>query len=378
MSKITKLIVIMVLVALVALSFGVGFTFGRNTPHSPGNGLDTVRQVWNIIFTDYVDRDKINTGNMTRSAIEGMLKSLDDPYTSYLDAETYQLGVSSMEGEFNGIGATVTVTDKQLIIIAPIADSPADKAGLKAGDIILQINGEPVANMSLGEAVIKIRGPSGTTVKLLVLHKGETEPEVIEITRTRVEVPSVHFEMKEDMAYINITQFSERTEEELSPVLQNLAEKKARGIILDLRGNPGGLLDTVINVASHFLHDVVVVSVRDNQGKITTLNTRAITPVIALPMVVLVDGASASGSEVLAGALQDHGRATIAGTKTYGKGSVNILRPLNDGSGLYITTARWLTPAGRLIEGKGIQPDNQLELTGEDAVQWAVDYLTSQ
>ena len=375
MSKMTKIMISVLLVAIIALAFGAGYTFGRTKLSGSGEGLDIVRQAWNIILTDYVDRD---TDNLSRAAIEGMVESLDDPYASYLEMEHYELGLSSLEGEFNGIGAYVTIEGKQLMIIAPIADSPADKAGIKAGDTILEINGEPVVDMSLAEAIIKIRGPKGTAVRLLILHEGETEPEEIEIIRARVELPSVRFEMKGDIAHINVTQFSERTKEELFQALQSLAEKKARGIILDLRHNPGGLLESVVDVASYFLHDGTVVDIIDNQGNMTTLQVKTSALTTDLPMVVLVDKASASGSEVLAGALQDHGRATIAGTKTYGKGSVNVLHRLDDGSGLYITTARWLTPHGYLIEGEGIAPDHELELTGEDAIQWAVDYLKSK
>jgi carboxyl-terminal processing protease len=378
MSKPTKLIISLILVIVIALAFGAGFAFGRQKLSSSGEGLDIVGQAWDIILTDYVDRDKIKKDSLSQGAIEGMLESLDDPYSSYLEPEHYELGLSSLEGEFNGIGAYVTIEDKQLMIIAPITDSPADEAGIKSGDIILEINGEPVIDMGLAEAIIKIRGPRGTAVKLLVLHEGETEPEEIEIIRTRVELPSVNFKMEGDIAYINITQFSERTEAELSPALQSLAEEKARGIILDLRGNPGGLLETVINIASHFLSEGPVVDIMTNQGKVATLQVNKSTSTTDLPMVVLVNNTSASGSEVLAGALQDHDRAIIAGNITYGKGSVNILRQLDDGSGLYITTARWLTPNGRLIEGQGIEPDQELELTGEDAIRWAVGYLTSQ
>jgi carboxyl-terminal processing protease len=179
--------------------------------------------------------------------------------------------------------------------------------------------------------------------------------------------------MKEDIAYINITYFSERTAEELAPVLKSITQQ-ANGVILDLRSNGGGLLDTVIDVASFFLKEGVVVDVVDNQGKHTTSSVKPSQITTDLPLVVLVDGYSASGSEVLAGALQDYGRATIAGARTYGKGSVDILRQLKDGSGLYITTARWLTPKGRLIEGKGLAPDYELK-EGEDAIQWAIDFL---
>jgi len=376
MPKITKLIIGLLIVVVVALGFGAGFFFGYSNSYGSGEGLDVVEQVWNIIFTDYVDRSKLDSDNLSRGAIEGIIEELDDPYTSYLEAEYYELGISHLEGEFNGIGAFVTVEDSQLMIVAPIAESPAEKAGIMAGDVILEIDGEPVLDMSLAEAIIKIRGPKGTAVRLLVFHEGETEPVEIEIIRDRIEVPSVRFEMRGDIAHIVITQFSERTESELAPVIQNLKEEKTKGIILDLRGNPGGILDTVIEVASCFLTEGIVVEVMSNQGKVATMDVISSPVTTDLPMVVLVDDSSASGSEVLAGALQDHGRAPIVGDTTFGKGSVNVLRQLSDGSGLYVTTARWLTPNGRLIEGQGIEPDIKLELTGEDAVEWAIDYLT--
>ncbi|MBA7691463.1 putative CtpA-like serine protease [subsurface metagenome] len=188
-------------------------------------------------------------------------------------------------------------------------------------------------------------------------------------------MPSVYFEMRGDIAYINITYFSERTNEELSPVLQSITQEAATGIILDLRSNPGGLLQTVVDVASRFLNKGIVVDVVDNQGEHTTSAVKPEGATTDLSLVVLVDSYSASGSEVLAGALQDYARATIAGTRTYGKGSVNILHQLKDGSGLYLTTARWFTPSGRPIEGEGIAPDYELDLEGEDAIQWAIDYL---
>jgi len=375
MPKTTKLIIGLLLIVVIALAFGAGFFFSSSNSSGSAEGLNIVEQVWDIIFSDYVDRSKLDSDNLSHSAIEGMIEALDDPYTSYLEAEHYELGVSSLEGEFDGIGAYVTIEDKQLMIIAPIAESPADKAGIRAGDIIMEIDGQPVADMSLAEAIINIRGPKGTPVRLLVLHKGDTEPVEIEIIRARVEVPSVLFEMRGNIAYITITQFSERTDTELAPVLQDLKEQNAAGIILDLRGNPGGLLNIVVKVASHFISKGVVVEVMSNQGKTATLEVVSSPVTTDLPMVVLVDNTSASGSEVLSGALQDHYRAIVAGNITFGKGSVNMLRRLSDGSGLYITTARWLTPNGRIIEGQGIEPDVTLELTGEDAVQWAIDTL---
>jgi len=376
MSKTIKIMVITLsLLVILALSFGAGCVLGVRTSPTQDMGLEIVEQAWNIIFQDYVGRDSLDTGILSQGAIKGMVEALDDPYTSYLDPEIYQLSLTNLEGKFEGIGAQVAIKDEQLMIIAPIADSPADKAGIRAGDIILEVNGVSASEMSLAEAVLRIRGHKGTSVTLLVLHEGETEPEAIEIVRAEIELPSVRFEMRGDVAYINITYFSERTGEELSPVLQSVTEEAATGIILDLRSNPGGSLEAVVDVASHFLDGGVVVYVVDNQGKRSALSVKPGEMTTNLPLVILVDSYSASGSEVLAGALQDNGRATIAGVRTYGKGSVNIMRQLKDGSGLYITTARWLTPNGRLIEGEGLYPDYELELEGEDAIQWAIDYL---
>ncbi len=377
MLKALKIMVIALLVVSLALSFGAGCALGTGTPAGPSQGLGIVEEAWNIIFQDYVDRDELDASQLSQAAIRGMVEALDDPYTVYLDAETYQLSLSSLEGKFEGIGAEVAVRDNQLVIIAPIADSPADKAGIRAGDIVLEIDGKPTSETSLVEAVLLVRGPKGTSVRLLILHQGETEPEEIDIVRAEIELTSVRFEMRQDIAYINITHFAEGTGEELSPVLDSITAEAATGIILDLRSNPGGVLTAVVDVASHFLKEGVVVDIVDNQGSHTVITVNDERATTDLPLVVLVDSYSASGSEVLAGALQDYGQATIAGTRTFGKGSVNILRQLEDGSGLYITTGRWLTPSGHLIEGEGIAPDYELELEGEDAIQWAMDYLKS-
>lgn len=376
MSKKVKLTVVtLLLLTSLVLSFGIGYVAGSGAVAQPSQGFDSVEQVWNIILSDYVAKDEIDVNRLAQAAIKGMVEALDDPYTAYIDTETYQLELSDLEGKFEGIGAEVAIRDGQLEVIAPFADSPAARAGIRAGDIILEADGKPTSEMSLIEAVLNIRGPKGTSVRLLILHQGETEPVEIEVIRDEIELTSVRFEMRGDIAYIHISQFNEKTNGELGSVLAAITEEAATGVILDLRHNPGGLLEAVVDVASRFLEEGVIIIVRDNEGnqEITKVKRQKVTT--ELPMVVLVDAFSASGSEVLAGALQDHARAIIAGSTTFGKGSVNAIYGLRDGSGLYITTARWLTPNGRLIEGQGITPDYELELGGEEAIGWAIDYL---
>jgi len=378
LKKIVVTVIGLVLVTSLTISLVPGCSL-IPTPTTSESRMDTalLEEVWDVIYEEYVERDDLDADTLIRGAIKGMVDALDDPYSSYLDADTYEMSISDLAGKFEGIGAYVGDRDGKITIIAPIPDSPADKAGIRSGDIIVGVDGESTTGWSVMDAVIAIRGPRGTPVRLLVLHEGGTEPVEIEVIRAEIEVPSVHFEMVGNVAHIVIIDFSERTSEELSTILEDIAEQGATGIILDLRGNPGGLLSTVVDVASRFLERGVVVSVVDNEGHKIDSSVRRSGEVIDLPMVVLVNEFSASGSEVLAGTLQDHDRAVVAGATTFGKGSVNILRQLSDGSGLYITVARWYTPGGRLIEGEGIEPDYVLD-PEEDPIEWALEYLKNQ
>ena len=376
MSRRTALLLSLLSVAIFIISFSFGYILGIvATPQDPA--FTSVEQAWDMILNDYVEKDKVDVDQLSQAAIEAMLELLDDPYTTFLDRESYQLSFGDLEGKFEGIGALITVDeDDQIVVVAPIAGTPAAEAGIQPGDAILEVDGVSTLGMGLFEVILKVRGLKGTSVSLLVLHPDETEPVEIEIIRDEITVESVSLEMKDDIAYIRIHEFNERTNEELSPVLEAISVANASGIIIDLRSNPGGLLQTVVDVTSRFLDEgLLVVSIRDNEGNLEKLKANNQRITTDLPMVVLVDSFSASGSEVLSGALQDHGRATIAGSMTFGKGSVNYLQQLADGSGIYITAARWLTPNGNLIEGVGIAPDVELELEGDEAIQWAIDFL---
>lgn len=359
-----------ILVVSMAASFAAGCLLSP-----PDSGLETVNQAWSVITRYYVDPQIVNSSNMSAEAIKGMIAAIDDPYSSYLSPEEFQASRSGFHGTFQGIGATVGIKNDVITIIAPIPGSPADKAGIKPGDAILAINGKSTDGMAVEEAVSLIRGPKGTSVKILLQHAGENFSTELEITRDEIRLSSVSFEMKEDIAYIKITHFTEQTDKELIPVMSTIAQNSAAGIIIDLRSNPGGILTTVVDVASHFFKDGVVVSTLDNRGRKDELSVTKGSITTDLPMVVLTDNYSASGSEVLAGALQDYQRATIAGTRTYGKGSVDRLFELRDGSGIYLTTGRWLTPNGRMIEGQGIDPDIAIDVTGDAPIQWAIDFL---
>jgi len=376
MSRKNALLLSLLSVVVIVISFGFGYVLGIvAAPQDPA--FASVEQAWNIILNDYVEKDRIDADQLSQAAIEGMLELLDDPYTTYLDKESYQFSFGDLEGKFEGIGAVITVDDNdQIVVVAPIMGAPAAEAGIRPGDTILEVDGVSTSGMGLYEVILDVRGPKGTSVNLLILHSGETEPVEIEIVRDEIKVDSVFLEMQGDIAYIQISEFNERTNEELSPVLEAVDAASATGIILDLRSNPGGLLQTVVDVTSRFVDEgLLVVSIRDNDGNMEDLKANKQQITTDLPMVVLVDSFSASGSEVVSGALQDYGRAIIVGSTTYGKGSVNYLQQLADGSGIYITAARWLTPNGNLIEGKGIVPDVELELEGYDAIQWAIDFL---
>lgn len=344
----------------------------------PGLSQAAIDQAWSLIQQEYVDKSKIDNQQMSGAAIKGMLDALNDPYSAYLDPETYRLRyVPTIEGKFDGIGATVSGENNTARVVSTQPGSPAEKAGIKPGDIILAVDGVSVENMSLTEVIIRVRGPSGSTVKVTVRHAGETAPTDIDIVRAEIKLTTVRSEMRDSIAVITISSFADTTDAELVPVLSSLPQQKATGIVLDVRGNPGGPLLSVVDVVSHFLRpDDLIVDVVE-KGVHTPSKAGKTDVTTDLPMVVLVNNDSASASEVLTGALKDYKRATIAGTKTYGKGSVNVMFRLRDGSAMYMTVGRWLTPNGQLIEGQGIEPDVPLTITGDAEINWAVDFLKS-
>jgi carboxyl-terminal processing protease len=345
---------------------------------STSSTLSPVEEAWGIISKDYVDQSKVDSTRLGRAAVKGMVDELNDPYTTYLDPDAYKLTITNQQGQFGGIGATVDARSNQIIIVAPIPGTPAEKAGIRPGDAILAVNGKSTEGLSVEEVVLLIRGPQGTSVTITVQHEGAASPVDLTITRAQIDVPSVSYEMKGTTAYFRIHFFSERTDEEMSPLIANLAKSGAKSIILDVRSNPGGPVDTVVNIASHFLSSGVVLYIDDNKGNEDTYNVKPATSRTKLPIVMLTDNYSASGSEVLAGALQDYGRAVVVGTKTFGKGSADRWYQLSDGSALYLTTSRWLTPKRRLIEGKGLDPDIPSVLKGDELLNWALDYLKNK
>lgn len=382
MQRKTKLGLVCILSMLVlSMVFGAGCMLSlgtRTTAPAPTQGLNAglMNEAWNIISRYYVEPEKVESAALNEGALKGIVQALDDPYSGYLNAEAYEFEKSDMQGSFGGIGASVSVNkNKEPIIVAPMKGSPAERAGIRTGDIIKAVDDKATEGLSLLETISMVRGPVGTKVKLVIIHQDSEEPVEIMITREEINSTSVEYQMEDNVAYIRIYSFNERTNLEVNSALKNMDLNKARGIILDLRSNPGGLVTALIDVASHFIKEGVIITLRDNQGKTTSESVRPNGVYTTLPMVVLVDQYSASASEVLSGALQDYKRATIAGTATLGKGSYNSFFELSDGSAIYLTIGRWLTPNGREIEGKGITPDNILTQTGDEAIQWAVDFL---
>ncbi len=289
--------------------------------------------------------------------ITGFLSELNDPYTQYIPPSNFKVAHSNLEGEYQGIGAEIYFRGTSFLI-NPLPNSPAASAGLAPGDVLISVNGENIEGWGLIELVSKVRGPEGTVVTLGIIRSNAAIPIEIEVKRGRITMESVYWSLTEDkIAYVKLRAFYANSDEALSAVLNEIQVRKARGIILDLRNNPGGYLETVSRITSEFLSDGLVAYEKGPDGKKKDWKIKGKGQALDIPLVIIVNGFSASASEVLTGALQDNGRATIVGTRTYGKGSVNRLKELSDGGALYYTYARWYTPKGRLIEGKGLDPD---------------------
>jgi carboxyl-terminal processing protease len=315
-----------------------------------------LREVYTILHSDYVEPERLDAKALSEGAIRGMLESLDDPYTDYIAADAYSVRTDDLQGEFGGIGAEVSAEDGRIVVVRVLPGTPAEEAGLTSGDIILQVDGASVEGKTVGDVVSLIRGKEGTTVRILVHSDGQDTQ--LELTRRRITISSVELSMVDDVPYVQVSRFSESTDEDVEAALRTLDLRNIPGVVIDLRGNSGGLLESVLATVGHFLdNDQVVLYQRDRNGKETERKTSARGIAADVPVVVLVDRLTASASEIFAGAIQDHGRGPLIGESTYGKGSVGLLFNLSGGAGLTVTSARWLTPDHRLIEGDGLEPD---------------------
>ncbi|MGK0674744.1 MAG: S41 family peptidase [Halothiobacillaceae bacterium] len=358
------------------LTFGAGVLAERASPavaieSLPINELRTFTEVYARIKADYVE--PVDDKTLLTHAIRGMLAGLD-PHSSYLDPEEFKELQAGTSGTFGGLGIEVGMEDGFVKVIAPIDDTPAQRAGLQAGDLIIRLDDKPVQGMSLNDAVKLMRGEPGTKIKLTVVRKGQEKPWELTIERAIIRVKSVKSRVLEPgYAYVRITQFQSQTGEQLRQALEDLqkqADGKLKGLVLDLRNNPGGVLQAAVSVADAFLEDGLVVYT-DGRVKDAKLRYSAHAGDLlhGAPMVVLVNGGSASASEIVAGALQDHKRAIVMGSKTFGKGSVQSIQELANGGAVKLTTSRYYTPSGRSIQAEGIVPDILLPQITVDKVE---------
>ena len=323
---------------------------------------------WGLLESDYVHQDALDRQKMTYGAIKGLAQSLGDPYTVFMDPTETTEFTSSLDSELEGIGAELTIEEKRLTVVTPLKDSPAEKAGILTGDVVYEIDGKLAADMDFFDAIMAIRGKPGTPVTLTIQREGVDKVFDLTIIRSHIEIESVKKQTLDgNIAYIEVNQFADKTVDEFDKAISDLVLNKPKGIILDLRYNGGGYLDAAVDMLSYLLEsDLTAVSIKtrnveNNETLFTTNNGKKI---LTTPIVVLVNQGSASASEIVAGAIQDHKRGILIGTQTFGKGTVQEVEFLEDGSSLRLTMAEWLTPSGRQINKLGITPNIIVE--GDD------------
>ncbi len=329
--------------------------------------FDYYWEVWDILKNTYVDKDKISDKELFYGSLRGLVSSLDDPYSEFMNPVENEEFNNDMSGTFDGIGAELGIRDNILTVISPIDGTPAQKAGIMAGDKILEINGESTQNMNINEAVGKIKGEKGTEVVLSIFRDGFEDIKKIPIVRDTIIIKSVKYEkLNNDLFLISIDSFNNDTKKILIEAIAKINEIKPKGVIIDLRNNPGGYLDTAVEVLGEWINGKTAVIEKFGDGKTTEYKAMGNNGLENYKTVILINGGSASASEIVAGALHDYNKATIIGEQSYGKGSVQMVEDLSDGSAVRITVAEWITPYGQSINKTGIKPDIEVELTYDD------------
>ncbi|MBI4318626.1 MAG: S41 family peptidase [Chloroflexi bacterium] len=348
-----------------------------------GDAFNVFWEAWSLVEKEFYKPDAVDAKKMTYGAVKGMLEALGDPYTSFATPAHAQINDEDIRGSFDGIGVVVEMRDKRLTVVAPQEDGPGAKAGVKPGDIIVRVDDKEITNMTLLEAVSLIRGPRGTKVRLTIIRTDERAPIVIEVTRAQIRVVNVRTKNLEDgIAYVKLNGFAATTSRELAQTLRQIVDQKPKALIFDLRNNPGGLLSTSVDIASLFLREGVILYEEHRDGSSTPFYARRNAVAPDVPMIILVNKGSASASEIVAGALQDHGRAILIGEPTFGKDSIQNVHELSDKSSVRITIARYSTPKRQDFHEKGLQPDIEIKLTEDDLkndrdpqLQRAIEFL---
>ena len=364
--RVLKSLAVLITAAVIfTAGFGLGRLDSSASPNRTAFDYNSVEQLYGLLeknFDGSLDRKELLDGIKS-----GLVSAAGDPYTEYFNPEEAEDFNSGLRGSFTGIGAELGADAKgNIVIVAPLAGYPAEKAGLKPKDQIAAVNGESTSGLNVGEAVRKIRGPADTKVTLTIVRTG-TQAFDVTITRAKITVPSVTYEVDGDIGYLKISQFTEGTVELVNNAAREFKAKRIKGIVLDLRSNPGGYLDTSVAVASLWLDNgKTVVSERRGSAVLSTKYSRGSHPFKGLPTVALINEGSASAAEIMAGALRDNGAATLVGAKTFGKGSVQQVENLPDGAELKVTIARWYTPNGKNIDKQGITPDVAVKISDAD------------
>ena len=355
-----KMVLVITTVFLIGVLIGSGQSQKVSAlSNSMYEDLKVFTDVLSLIQKDYVEETK--SKDLVNGAIKGMLETLD-PHSSFMPPNMFKEMQEETKGRFEGLGIEITLREGVLTVVSPIEDTPAFKAGILAGDQILKIDGESTKNFTLMDSVKRLRGPRGTKVTITIMREGFTKPKEFTLVRDVIPVRSVRHELLEkNYGYIRLSQFQEKTDGEFEKAVKALEEESKgslKGLVLDLRNNPGGLLDQAVKISDRFIDSGLIVSVEGRkEDQKLKFYAHPDGNLARYPLIVLVNGGSASGAEIVAGAIQDHGRGILVGTQTFGKGSVQTIIPLKDGSGLRLTTARYYTPNGRSIQAKGIVPD---------------------